>query len=62
MVKLNGKTNEPTPVPERPVKRSPDIPLIKGMKLSFGNYLYKVTASRPNGKITMKYIRRVEGQ
>lgn len=66
---MNEKTSELGPIPnteqpvkQSPVKQSPDIPLMKGMKLSFGNRLCKVTASRPNGKVTLKYIRRLEDQ
>lgn len=34
--------------------------LQKGMRVTINQALYKVTASRPNGKVTMKFIKTVE--
>ena len=51
-------------VPPSSPKKSKPLPktflLQKGMKVSLGNYLYKVTASRPNGKISLKVVRKIK--
>lgn len=57
--------NEVEPIPEHPVKKSPPkktFILQKGMRVSIGNYLYKITASRPNGKITMRAIKKLDNE
>jgi hypothetical protein len=56
---------EPTSAPEQSVEQSPPkktFILQKGMRVSIGNYLYKITASRPNGKITMRAIRKLDNE
>lgn len=51
------KNEPPQRVQQKPLKT---FLLQKGMKVSIGSYLYKVTASRSNGKITMKVVKKLK--
>lgn len=61
----NIMINESKSSPEQPIEQSPPkktFILQKGMRVSIGNYLYKITASRPNGKITMRAIKKLDNE